>query len=215
MTTDISFLIKNYVKLQSVEFLPEIKLYTADDHYFHSLLKQETNNEYVAYPQWVHAWAGGRGLARFILDNPNLVKGKVVVDHASGSGIVGIAAALAGATVTCVDNDPYALQSIEINAKANNVDLNISDKLVDAEILTAGCPWFKKLDGTLIQKELDTIKSYDSVYLGYKLLRGEYYNGFFDKNQFEILERYVIPTEVYTEGVTSRDVIILTHKKGE
>ena len=73
-------------------------------------------------PFWAFAWAGGQALARYILDNPSLVAGKRVLDFASGSGLVAIAAARAGAaSVEASDIDPFAAAAIEANAAENGV----------------------------------------------------------------------------------------------
>ncbi|RZK80223.1 MAG: methyltransferase, partial [Methylobacterium sp.] len=73
-------------------------------------------------PFWAFAWAGGQALARYILDNPGLVAGRRVLDFASGSGLVAIAAARSGAEhVTASDLDPFAIPAIGLNAAANGV----------------------------------------------------------------------------------------------
>jgi predicted nicotinamide N-methyase len=76
----------------------------------------------VPPPYWAFAWAGGQALARYVLDNPATVRGKRVLDFGSGSGLVGIAAAMAGAqSVLSADIDRYAEAAIELNAAANSV----------------------------------------------------------------------------------------------
>lgn len=211
---DITDLIKNYTKLQYLPLVPEIRLYIRDDHYFHAFLMQEVNDEFVAWPEWANVWAGGQGLARYILDNPELFAGKTVVDHCSGSGVAGIAAALAGATtVTCVDNDQYALQAIKLNAKANNVEVEVSETPVEADVILVACPTFKTLNGTFPEDQLELIKSYDNSYLGYKILRNEYTKGFFDSGEFQIIDRKTVPTAVHVEGGTTRDVILMSYIK--
>jgi predicted nicotinamide N-methyase len=73
-------------------------------------------------PYWGFCWGAGQALARYVLDHPTEVAGRQVVDFGSGSGIVGIAAALAGArTVTCVDIDPNAREAARTNATANHI----------------------------------------------------------------------------------------------
>ena len=73
-------------------------------------------------PFWAFAWAGGQGLARYVLDNPATVRGKRVLDFASGSGLVAIAAAKAGAAqVIAADIDPFCATAIRLNAEANGV----------------------------------------------------------------------------------------------
>ncbi|QNG38896.1 methyltransferase [Geodermatophilaceae bacterium NBWT11] len=75
-----------------------------------------------ASPFWAAAWVGGQGLARHVLDHPELVAGRTVLDLGAGSGLVGIAAALAGATrVLASDVDPYAVAVMDLNAAANGV----------------------------------------------------------------------------------------------
>jgi predicted nicotinamide N-methyase len=79
-------------------------------------------------PFWAFPWAGGQGLARYILDHPGTVAGRSVLDIASGSGLVAIAAAKAGAAqVMASDIDPLALAVIKINAEANAVVITPSD----------------------------------------------------------------------------------------
>jgi predicted nicotinamide N-methyase len=81
----------------------------------------------VPPPYWAFAWAGGQALARHILDNPGLVAGKRVLDIGSGSGLVGIAAAKAGAaTVLAADIDAFACAAIALNAEANGVTLRVT-----------------------------------------------------------------------------------------
>ena len=81
-------------------------------------LKQKNINP----PFWAFAWPGGQAIARYILDNPSLVKNKSVLDLASGSGIAGIAALTASARhVDFNDIDPFACQSIHLNCAANGL----------------------------------------------------------------------------------------------
>jgi len=73
-------------------------------------------------PYWAFAWASGQAMARFILDRPQLVQGKHVLDFGAGCGIAAIGAARAGAaSVTAADIDPIALQAIDLNADLNDV----------------------------------------------------------------------------------------------
>lgn len=75
---------------------------------------------------WSFCWASGQVLARWLLDNPDLVRGKRVLDFGCGSGVAGIAAALAGAReVLACDIDPVALQASEANARLNGVGLQL------------------------------------------------------------------------------------------
>jgi predicted nicotinamide N-methyase len=77
-------------------------------------------------PFWAFAWAGGQALARYLLDRPELVRGRRVLDFASGSGLVAIAAALAGAAeVEASEIDEFAQTAIALNAEANGVHVAV------------------------------------------------------------------------------------------
>ena len=85
-------------------------------------------------PYWAFAWAGGQALARYVLDNPAIVAGKAVIDFASGSGLVAIAAARAGATRgLAADIDGYCGEALALNTRANGVVAGFTDiDLLDA-----------------------------------------------------------------------------------
>jgi predicted nicotinamide N-methyase len=107
-----------------VPFVPEIRLYQADES---TGLWDATGGEYHSDrppPFWAFAWAGGLALARYVLDRPETVAGRRVLDIASGSGLVAIAAALAGAaSVRAVDVSPDAVAVARRNARANGVTI--------------------------------------------------------------------------------------------
>lgn len=77
-------------------------------------------------PYWAFAWPGGQALARYILDDPAVIRGRVVLDFAAGSGLAGIVAAMAGAAATtAADIDRFAAAAIALNAAANGVTIDI------------------------------------------------------------------------------------------
>jgi predicted nicotinamide N-methyase len=131
--------------LSSVPLVPEVRLHLAEDAIvLRARLEAQAGAELPA-PFWADAWAGGQAVARYVLDHPELVAGRRVLDIASGSGLVAIAAALAGAgEVVANDIDPYALVAIGLNASSNEVTVEISgDDLLDgdsgdAEVVLAG-----------------------------------------------------------------------------
>lgn len=102
--------------------LPELRLHLARDAIIlWARLEAEVKSTGQA-PFWASAWAGGQALARYLLDHPEVVIGKRALDLASGSGLVAIAAAKAGAAaVTANDIDPYAIAAIRSNARLNHV----------------------------------------------------------------------------------------------
>jgi predicted nicotinamide N-methyase len=108
-------LIRSATEWAAVPVVPEVRLLTAAEPYG---LWDRTGRD--APPFWAFPWAGGQGLARYVLDHPETVAGRRVLDVASGSGLVAIAAAKAGArTVTAGDIDENALAAIALNAAAN------------------------------------------------------------------------------------------------
>ena len=119
--------IQAHTRLLPVPYAPEIQLHVADEA---TELWQKTEDELqeigLPPPFWAFAWAGGQALARYILDNVEVANGRRVVDFASGSGLVAIAAARAGAqSVVASDLDPFAVAAIGINAAANGVAAQI------------------------------------------------------------------------------------------
>jgi predicted nicotinamide N-methyase len=82
----------------------------------------ESDAESFGSPYWAYCWGGGLALARHILDRPQSVAGRRVLDLGAGSGLVGIAAAKATASaVTASEVDPYAVAALRLNAAANGV----------------------------------------------------------------------------------------------
>ena len=123
--------------------VPEVSLYCAENAYDVWSLTDD-GDESAPMPFWSFPWAGGQALARYILDHPGVVAGRRVLDLAAGSGLVAIAAALAGAgDVTANDIDPYAAAAQEMNAKANGVQIttlmaDLLDTETDADVVLAG-----------------------------------------------------------------------------
>jgi predicted nicotinamide N-methyase len=120
---DSAAFIRAHTRLLPVPHAPEIRLHLADEA---TDLWQKTEEELgeigLPPPFWAFAWAGGQALARYVLDNPAFVKSKHVLDVASGSGLVAIAAAKAGAaSVQARDIDDFAIAAIRLNAAANDV----------------------------------------------------------------------------------------------
>ncbi|MEW9524517.1 methyltransferase [Agrobacterium radiobacter] len=164
MRTDPERFILDNTGIMSPPHVPELRLHLATEA--HELwLKTEEELEAIGLPPpfWAFAWAGGQGLARYVLDHPDSVSGRRVLDFASGSGLVAIAAAKAGASaVLAADIDPWTETAIRLNAALNEVDiaftgLDLVGKPVEADVLLAGdvfydrafadllVPWFREL----------------------------------------------------------------------
>ncbi|MBG0508357.1 methyltransferase [Agrobacterium sp. MOPV5] len=164
MRTDPERFILDNTAIMHPPHVPELRLHLATEA--HELwLKTEEELEAIGLPPpfWAFAWAGGQGLARYVLDHPDSVSGRRVLDFASGSGLVAIAAAKAGAdTVLAADIDPWTETAIRLNAALNGVDvaftgLDLVGKAIEADVLLAGdvfydrafadllVPWFLEL----------------------------------------------------------------------
>ncbi len=119
-----AFILAN-TRLTAPPLVPEVKLRLADEAVpIWTKTEEELGAMGLPPPFWAFAWAGGQALARYVLDNPALVRERHVLDFASGSGLVAIAAALAGASaVEASDVDPFATAAIGINAAENAVSV--------------------------------------------------------------------------------------------
>jgi predicted nicotinamide N-methyase len=134
-----------------VPHCPTIQLYLAHEAVaLWQLTEAELEAQGLPLPFWAFAWAGGQGLARYVLDHPENVRGKRVLDLASGSGLVGIAANMAGAaSVMCADIDPFAIEAIALNAAFNGVqiDATLSDLIgtdIDYDVILVGDLFYER-----------------------------------------------------------------------
>jgi predicted nicotinamide N-methyase len=157
--------IREQTVLEPLALVPEIALHLATSLSPLWAATQSTlDTAEMEPPFWAFAWAGGQALARYVLDEPSIVKGQRVLDFATGSGLVGVAAALAGATrVEAVDIDPLACTAARINAGAAGLRLDVAcvdlvgQALPEVDVLLAGDvfydrsasrrfdPWFRAL----------------------------------------------------------------------
>lgn len=165
MKTDPVAFIKANTQILRPPHVPHIALHLASEvHPLWHRTEDELEDIGLPPPFWAFAWAGGQGLARYVLDHPASVEGKRVLDFASGSGLVAIAAARAGAvSVRAADIDPWAVHAIGMNARLNGVSIEILSRnivgtvLDDQDVLLAGdvfydrafadvlLPWFADL----------------------------------------------------------------------
>ncbi len=131
--------IREHTILSHAPLVPEIVLHLASEI---TPIWQATEDwlaaRNLAPPFWAFAWPGGQALARFILDNPATVSGRLVLDFASGCGIAAIASALAGAaSVEAAEIDPLACAAIRLNAAANHVPVENTK----TDVVGSPCRW--------------------------------------------------------------------------
>ena len=116
--------------------VPEITLRVADDVVaLWEALEQEHTGPGSEPPFWAAAWPGGQALARYVLDHPDVVAGRTVLDLGAGSGLVSVAAAMAGASrVIASEVDPYGMAATTVNAEDNGVgSIDVIGDLLDEE----------------------------------------------------------------------------------
>src|SRR5712692_9637363 len=149
---DPALFIRHNTAIVAPPLVPEVRLHLATEM---TPIWQATEESLaqgaVPPPYWAFAWAGGQGLARYLFDHPELVAGREVLDIGSGSGIVAIAAAKAGAAhVVAAEIDPFAEAAIALNEPLNGVNVTIETRdLLDR----AAAGWGVALAGDICYEE--------------------------------------------------------------
>ena len=211
---DITAFIREHAPLKPLSpFLPEIVLHQAQQmEELWQLLQSLAGDPELPPPFWAFAWAGGQGLARYVLDHPELVAGKRVLDFASGSGLVAIAAAKAGAArVLVCDIDPLANYACAANARENTVfleELTLDDlKTVpkDIDVILAGDVCYEYLMAHRVVAWLRLCAA-----AGIKVLLGDPGRAYAPKENVTVLATYIVPTSLAIEEQKEREVQILT-----
>ena len=129
--------IRANTEIASPSILPELKLHLATEITPIWQATEATLTQANADPPfWAFAWAGGQALARHVLDRPDSVRGRRVLDFGAGSGMLAIVAAQCGAVrVRAAEIDPIACAAIRLNAALNNVEIEIiEDDVIDRDI---------------------------------------------------------------------------------
>jgi predicted nicotinamide N-methyase len=193
---------------QPVPMVPEISLLTAVPSVELWDLWQRTGRDEP--PFWAYPWAGGQALARYLLDNPAVVRGRRVLDVASGSGLVAIAAARAGAArVVAGDIDPHAVEAITVNAAANAVAIEprlfdlAADDPADAEVILAGDVFYQR---ELAQLALRFARA--AVAAGADVLLADPGRAFVPADSLTPLARYEVPVLTTIENTPVKTVTV-------
>lgn len=197
MISDPTAFILANTRLQPVPHAPEISLWLADEVTpIWRLTEEELGEMGLPPPFWAFAWAGGQGLARWLMDNPAEVAGKRVLDLAAGSGLVGIAAMQAGAlSALCADIDPFSGAAVALNAAANGVMLGFTDAdLLDApapevEVICAGDVFYEQPMAGRVLAWLTAAAA-----RGTRVLVGDPLRTYFPREGFDLLAEYAVPT---------------------
>ncbi len=187
--------IRRHTRILPVPQAPEIRLHLADDA---TELWQTTEADLdvlgLPPPYWAFAWAGGQALARYLVDHPDTVRGRRVLDFASGSGLVAIAAALAGAgSVEAAEIDGFALHAIALNAALNDVTVVPRD-----DVAIGGDEGWDLVLAADVFYERDTAGAVTTwlrhlAQGGTQVLVGDPGRAYFDATGFERLACYDVP----------------------
>lgn len=197
MITDPTAFILANTRLQAVPHAPEISLWLADEITpIWRLTEEELGELGLPPPFWAFAWAGGQAVARWLLDTPSEVAGKTVLDFATGSGLVGIAALKAGAaSVLGTDIDPFCAAAVALNAEANGVTMGFTDRnLLDAppplvDVICAGDVCY---EGPMTEQVLGWLGQARAN--GTRVLIGDPGRTYFPKSGLDFLAEYRVPT---------------------
>ncbi len=199
-------------ELRPVPQVAEIRLHLADDVIG---LWQRTEDEFGTGqppPFWAFAWPGGQALARYLLDHSGLVAGRRVLDLGSGSGLVAIAAALAGAPdVLASEIDARAAAALRLNALANNVPVpTVLGDILDgdgerAEVVLAGDVWYDKALAGRVLGFLERARA-----RGAAVLIGDIGRAFLPRDRFRVLDTRDIQVVAGLEDASVKRAMVWT-----
>ena len=211
MSSDPAAFIRAQTAIAPPPLTPEIRLHLASEvtPLWHateaSLAKQQ-----LPPPYWAFAWAGGQALARYLLDHRDVAAGQDALDFGAGSGLVAIAARMAGARrVTAAEIDPFATAAIAMNAGLNDVSVALEASDV---IGRAAAPWTLILAGDmcyerpLAERLIAWLKT--KARGGATVLLGDPGRAYLPKTGLTELARYAVPTPLDLEDRTERIGIV-------
>jgi len=207
-----AFILEN-TRPQAPPHTPELQLHLADEVTPIWRMTEEALAEIgLPPPFWAFAWAGGQALARYVLDNPEIVAGKRVIDFASGSGLVAIAAMKAGAAgVLAADIDVFCEAAIGLNAAANGVEVAFTEvNLLDApppsaDVILAGDICYERPMAEAVMAWLAQGRA-----AGATVLIGDPGRTYFSKDGLEKLAEYQVPTTRELEDMAVKRTSVWT-----
>ncbi|GGL33250.1 class I SAM-dependent methyltransferase [Caulobacter rhizosphaerae] len=207
-----AFILEN-TRLQAPPHTPELQLHLADEITPIWTLTEEALAEIgLPPPFWAFAWAGGQALARYVLDHPEVVAGKRVIDFASGSGLVAIAAMKAGAaSVLAADIDVFCEAAIGLNAAANGVEVAFTEvDLLEAppppaDVLLAGDICYERPMAEAVMAWLGLGRA-----AGATVLVGDPGRTYFPKEGLVKLAEYQVPTTRELEDMAVKRTSVWT-----
>lgn len=196
--------------LRAPPHVPEIPLHLADEaHELWHRTEEELQEIGLPPPFWAFAWAGGQGLARYLLDHPQTVAGRRVLDFATGSGLVAIAAAKAGAAhVLAADIDRFCRGAVMLNAAANGVTVPFTDADLtgdegDWDVVLAGDVFYDRDMTAGLLGWFDTLAA-----AGTSVLVGDPGRSYLPRDRLTFLAEYQVPvTRALEDAEVKRTVV--------
>lgn len=197
---DPAAFIRAHTKLTPVKSLPEIRLYSA--HEATGLWRLNVDSDDPPPPYWAFPWAGGLALARYLLETPEVVAGKRILDLGAGSGLVAIAAAKAGAaSVSAAEIDAYGLAAIPLNAAANGVAVTVITGDITggpapaADVVTVGDLFYEEVLASRVTAFLDRCLA-----AGITVIIGDPHRAYLPYARLTKLAEYSVPDVGDVEG---------------
>lgn len=211
MTEDPHAFVRANTAVERPPLVPEVALHLASEVVpLWQATEADLAESGLPPPFWAFAWAGGQALARFLLDRPDWVAGKRVLDFAAGSGVQGIAAALAGAVrVEASEIDRFALAALALNAEANGVALELHDQDVVGlpnpgwEVVLAGDVCYERPMAARVGRWLGGLADQ-----GVTVLMGDPGRTYLPKSGLKRLARYAVPTTRELEDSDLRNAMV-------
>jgi predicted nicotinamide N-methyase len=198
---DLSAFIRDNLPVAAVPGVPEVRLHKAVPASGLNRLA-EADRAGFGSPYWAYHWAGGLALARHVLDRPETVAGRRVLDLGAGGGLVAIAAAKAGASrVTAAEIDSYAVATLRLNAVLNEVDIGILEEDITggeppaADIVLVGDLFYTADLAAKVAAFLDRCLAQ-----GQEVVIGDPWRAYLPTARLEELARYSVTETAYLAG---------------
>jgi predicted nicotinamide N-methyase len=210
--TDPEAFIRANTAVEAPPLVPEIRLHLATEMtpIWHATEETLAQNN-LPPPYWAFPWVGGQALARYLLDRPETVRGRRVLDFGAGSGIVAIAAARSGAAeAAAAEIDRFAAVAIALNAALNGVAGAVA--VESADVIGAAVPQEIILCGDVCYERpmADRLTAWlrERAAAGATVLLGDPGRTYLPKSGLEPLARYRVPTTLELEDRDVREAVV-------
>ena len=213
LPADPEAFIRANTALEVPAIVPEFKLWLASEYVpIWQATEAWMEAQNIDPPYWAFCWPGGQAIARYLLDHPEEVRGKRVIDFAAGSGVSSMAAARAGAvSVLANDIDRLSLVAARLNAAANGLAFDVSDEdwlagpeaAPAADVVIAGDVCYER---EMSARALDWLRSHARA--DRLVLLGDPGRNYFSALGLEERARYEIPTSLQLENRGMRETVV-------